>query len=173
MSRHRTTRRLRDLARSLRARLSAPRLDAELAAGADPASAPLLERRAHQLTAASTRRSLARSLEDLIRRAEQPPLPSFVLTPLWGRIRACRDALLGLAERLRDNRAVDVQGVAMVKVLLTDGRSPLYFEHASHSLPFLARRALFALDPPFEASQEKPGHVPVRPAAFAGRPTAA
>jgi hypothetical protein len=62
-------------------------------------------------------------------------------------VRSCEQTLLALAERLRDDQPVDAQGVAMTHRLLTDGRSPFYYEEASHSLGFLARRALGALEP--------------------------
>lgn len=141
---------LRGLALSIRARLATFRLDLELAAGADPDSDPLRRRRARRLMRRSARRGLARSLERALRRAQEPAQPPIFAggVPLQrARVHECRRALVELADRLRDDREVDPQGVAMASVLLRDGRSPLYYRHASHTLLFLARRARFALDP--------------------------
>jgi hypothetical protein len=137
-----------DLLLSLRARFASQRLDRRLAAGDDPVSDPLLESRARQLTSTSRRSRLARSLADTIRRAHRPARQGPIVLVQRGQVDASHDTLLELAERLSDHRPVDVQGVAMVRLLLTDGRSPIYFEQAPHTLCFLARRALFALDPP-------------------------
>jgi hypothetical protein len=52
-----------------------------------------------------------------------------------------REAPLQLANRLRGDRPVDVPGVAIVQLLLTDGRSRLYFEHAFHGVPFFCAPA--------------------------------
>jgi hypothetical protein len=65
------------LPRSIHARLRAPSLDRRLATGTPPWESPLLAARALQLTSRRRRRSLARSLERLVERAEQAPSRGF------------------------------------------------------------------------------------------------
>lgn len=139
-------RHLRDLVLSIRARLAASELDAELAAGADPGSDPVLRRRALQLSSRRTRLRLAKWLEETVRRADESPLPGLAVPVQSDRVAASRDILLALAERLRDGQPVDGRGVAMVQSVLTNAYSPLHFERASYSLPSAAGRALLELD---------------------------
>jgi hypothetical protein len=49
-------------------------------------------------------------------------------------VRAYREALLGIAERLERPGGIDACGVARVMTLLTDGVGPLYSRDAEQSL---------------------------------------
>jgi hypothetical protein len=154
-----------DLALSLRAQIHAPRLDQALARGANPDAGRLLRRRSYQLTSEQNRRCLARALKDLVRRADEPTPPSSSSVSIRKtEVRSCAPALLRLADRLCDDRVVDAQGVAMARQLLTDARSPLYFDDASHTLSFVARRAWFALAPPTTPAPSMRADAPTREA---------
>jgi hypothetical protein len=91
------------------ARLHASRLDAQLAAGADPDSSALLGLRAQALTSPRRRRLLGRALERVAARGP-------VAAP----------QLLALAARLLRPRPLAIRGIAAVQVLLTDGAGPLH-----------------------------------------------
>jgi len=83
--------------------------------------------RAHQLTDPLSLAQLARSLRNVVARAEQGghQLGSAV-TLCTNAVNANREGLLGLAERLERPGPVNPCGVARVVLLLTDGASPLY-----------------------------------------------
>jgi hypothetical protein len=122
-------------------------LDQELARGADPLGSDALSLRTGQLRSGKTRARLARSLLAALELADRqlPAVPGVV--PLVRRleVQRCRDLFLELAERLRD-RELNVQGVAMISRLVTQGDSPLYDEHAERSLGATLRSAILALE---------------------------
>ncbi len=92
--------------------------------------------RARQLGDAHTRRRLARSLRGLIEDSELPATERLsAAVPVCRRaVLPCRQALLGLAERLERTDPVNPCGVARVRVLLTDGGSPVYDPHPARSM---------------------------------------
>ena len=112
----------------LLARLRAPWLDRQLAAGIAPWRSPTHAARALQLTSARTRKALARSLERLVEQAEEPPTParSAVIEPCRPQVREARPILLTMAFRLRAGTPVDARGMARLKLLLSDGVGPCY-----------------------------------------------
>jgi hypothetical protein len=57
-----------------------------------------------------------------------------------------------LIRRLRGNRAVSPQGVARLKILLTDGGGPLYKPEKESDLATAAQAALACLDVGFRRS---------------------
>jgi hypothetical protein len=77
--------------------------------------------------------------------AGPPPLPR------GSHIAGAADELLELAGLLEDLTPVEVRGVAMVSVLLTDADSPLHHNRGSARLVAAARAAAAALAPPTEA----------------------
>ena len=109
-------------------RLQQAKLDAALAAGADPADDPALALRARQLTAQSTRDAIARTLRNLLDAAEEPPEapgPPGPRPPLQrDAILAGQAAVLALADRLR--HPVSTQAAALAALLVWDSASPLY-----------------------------------------------
>jgi hypothetical protein len=129
----------------LRVWLSRPRLDAELAAGADPHGTAMLERRATQLLRPRYRRSLAAALEQVIKMIDAPRHPgvSSAVPVLRGQVAQARATVLSLAQVLRASESVHPRGVAMVWRLLSDPASPLYFSTESGALE---RQAQVALD---------------------------
>jgi hypothetical protein len=118
----------------LAARLRGPSLDRALARGARPESDVALILRARRLLGQRARRRLAAALRRRVaeRRGLQVSLAS--------------ESLLALAERL-ERGAVDVHGIAQVRVLLTDGAGPLHFDRGADTLVAAARQAELALEP--------------------------
>ena len=126
----------------------APQLDERLARGEDPASDRALELRAQRLSGLAERRRLAEALEGVILSAHRGGARySVQVAPRGQAVRDCAGDLRALAARLRDGGPVDVQGVAMVARLLSDGASPLYYKSAPRSLQHMVRSARHALDP--------------------------
>ena len=104
------------------------RLDRQLADGFGSDPIEDLALRARQLTRVRARRQLARSLRARVNDAERPAAPRLsAAVPLSRRaVRAWRESLLGIAERLERPDPVNPCGVARVLMLLTDGTGPLY-----------------------------------------------
>jgi hypothetical protein len=112
----------------LTARVATARLDAQLAAGSCADASAALSLRAHELIGARCRARLARSLSEVLRRANQPwhPLCNPYAALPRARVLACREGLCALADELTAPRAVDAAGVASVQLLLCDGTGPLH-----------------------------------------------
>jgi hypothetical protein len=111
------------------ARLRAPWLDRQLAAGSVPWRSPAHAARALQLTGDRSRGALARSLERLVEHAERPPARltiSAVIPPCREQVHAARPVILATACRLRSRAPVDARGVARLRALLCDGAGPCY-----------------------------------------------
>jgi hypothetical protein len=128
----------------LLARLRAPWLNRQLAAGVEPWRSPVHAARAKQLTGDRTRRMLARGLERLVEQAEEPPSLSraAVIHPWRPGVREARPLMLTLASRLRRSAPVDPRGIAALKDLLTDGGGPVY----TPGDPDTLKRQLEAID---------------------------
>ena len=116
--------------------VSRRRLDWELAAGCGERRTGALAMRARQLTVPSTRRRLARSLRRVVSDVEARRAGGFrAALPLrHNEVRAYREGLLGIAERLEQPAALSACGVARAIVLLTDGCGPLYYRYSERSL---------------------------------------
>ena len=102
-------------------------LDEALAEGACPEGQALLALRAQQLASPAVRRETCRGVERLLR-AEPPPGPRSRAAPTlqYERIEASRPELEQLRDTLAAPTPVSVRGVAMIRVLLTDGGGPLF-----------------------------------------------
>jgi hypothetical protein len=153
-----TLRRLRPWHRVL-ARCAAARLDRELAAGTPPESSAGLAARAMALTSMTVRRELAASLQRILATAGQPQAamlsPAAAVRPVRipiNRLRISRSAVLlaELAGCLAAPGPVQVQGVAMLSLLLADGTGPLYHDGRGDDLSAIIEhvtRALSRLHP--------------------------
>jgi hypothetical protein len=128
-------RRLTRQAVRLRARLRRRRLDAALAAGADPWSAADLMLRASRLSSRPVRQETAAALEALVLFAEHnrrvlPSSQKRVFAPcLQIRcevVREQRETLLALAARLREPEPVSVAVAATLAWLAQDASSPVF-----------------------------------------------
>jgi hypothetical protein len=119
-------------------------LDGQLAGGADPCSSLALACRAQQLCQPTVRRELAREVEWVVEEARRPGY--WRIAPLNQRsITECRPLLLGVAQDLRCTGPVYARGVALVRLLLRDGRSPIYSPSGPRRLEVEVRRAAAAL----------------------------
>jgi hypothetical protein len=132
-----------------RARLRASALDARLAEGVDPVDSDELSARASQLQSPATRSRLAIGLLGAVETAHHPPGGlSAGVSIRQAQVLACESVLAGLAERLRDDGPLGVQGLAITSLLVSDGCGPLDHEGAP-SLLGTAHAALVALTPPY------------------------
>ena len=131
----------------LRVALTAARLDAALAAGADPVDSSELALRAGQLSDARRRMRYARSLRRAIDSAERTRLPVRGASVPVNRaaVLEARPALLALADDLVEIPHPHARGVAMAIQLLRDGAGPLYRPWAREELLTAAERARAAL----------------------------
>lgn len=102
------------------------RLDAALAAGADPWSAPDLMMRASRLSSLSERRAIAATLETLLALAEQDRAVSPRLRIRCAVVLQQRDTPLELAARLRETAPVSVAVVATLAWLTQNESSPVF-----------------------------------------------
>ena len=127
-------------------RLRRTSLDRELGAGADPSTNPQLACRARELCRPTLRRRLGVDVERALD-AARVPAPLLTASILLDRysIGECERLLLGLAEELRSDRPVYARGVALTRLLLTDGASPLYAPSEPRRLEAAARSARAAL----------------------------
>jgi hypothetical protein len=131
-------------------------LDARLAQGVDPVDGDELSARATQLQSPQTRSRLAIALLGAVETAHEPPdgfsaAASIRRAQVW----ACESVLAELAERLRDDGPLGVQGLAIASLLVGDGGGPLYRE-SSASLLGTAHAALVALTPPYATGRDLP-----------------
>jgi len=96
-----------------------------------------------------SRHQLADGVERLIAAAHMPRRGfSAAVAPRRDEVRCARSVLEALVERLRDGRPVAVRGVALVRVLLTEGASPAYAPRRPGALTDWAVSALAALERP-------------------------
>jgi hypothetical protein len=150
----RTLNQLPTAALRLRVRLSRLELDDRLAHGADPTSTPELRLRAAQLL--EQRAEVASAVERSIGDARRPTPVFSARVPLRrAELLECAGDLAALAQRLRQGGPADVRGVAMARVLMTDGASPLYLK-SDVSLRYAVRSARLALDPLGDAVEDVP-----------------
>jgi len=134
--------------------LTRGRLDRELASGRLCEAAPALALRARQLVSPHERRQLARDLRGAVAyvdRVDSRPTISAVVIDRAA-VRSARQAIVKLAERLEDWAPVSPRGVALTRVLLTDGLSPLYNPNSEQS----AIEALWEIDDALEVSAFDP-----------------
>ena len=122
------------------------RFDRLLAAGTSPASDPRLAVRATQLARPALRAGLAHSLVNTLRWVDIPAsrFPSPHVPVDAASVRACSPELRDLARALTDVNP-RARGVAMARVLLTDGGSPLYINGPAEQLRKVVLAARAAL----------------------------
>jgi hypothetical protein len=104
------------------------RLDRQLASEQACECSGALALRARQLTDVGTRRGLARGLRGTVDYVDRHRSGGVVTTVMIDRsaVREARELILGLAERLEGPAPVNPRGVALTRLLLTEGVSPLY-----------------------------------------------
>lgn len=136
---------------ALLSRLLASSIDRKLAAGHSPESDRLLAIRAQSLVAQGMRRTLARTLEEVLAKSARPRRARD------RRVSPCRDRIMAAESDIRDIIAclsaplpVPARGVAMVTALLRDGVGPLYNASCATDLRAVVREVVMALDPSLE-----------------------
>jgi hypothetical protein len=122
-------------------------LDDQLARGADPMQSNELSLRVGQLSSERSRRRFVCALRGAVELADTPFDPLWMGPPLIRRaeVRANRELLLELADRLRGSGPLGVQGLALTSLLVGDGFSPLFCRD-SGSLTASANYALLAFE---------------------------
>ncbi|HYB28152.1 MAG TPA: hypothetical protein VEF89_16165 [Solirubrobacteraceae bacterium] len=110
------------------ARMLAPWLDRELAAGMRPSLSEAHAARAEQLAGERVRSAVARSLEKLLARAQRPtPAAPKATIPLCReQVLAAAPLIASTASRLRSREPMDPCAVARLKILAGDRRGPCY-----------------------------------------------
>jgi hypothetical protein len=109
--------------------LTRVKLDRTIAGGRPFEVTRALALRIEQLTAPRTRRRIASELRGVVDYADSndsvsPRLSAVMIEP--SAVRAGREAILGLAERLQSSAPVSARGVVIARALLTNGSSPLF-----------------------------------------------
>jgi hypothetical protein len=129
----------------LSARLRAHGLDIELASGIASWRSPVHAARALQLTSGHSRRGLASSLERLLEQAQLPTARfyrSAVVPPCREAVSPQLPQILALVTRLRSGEPVAAEGIARLRLLLSDGAGPVYTRgHPDALAPALDRVA--------------------------------
>ncbi len=127
--------------------MSPGRLDHALATGRPSEEAASLALRARRLTSLSRRRSLAETINRIVREAHEGPRGSYLrIAPASRRVVAAREELSRLAHLLAEPGPVATSGVAQASLLLTDGTGPLYNPRSPGDLRASAERAIESLN---------------------------
>ena len=134
----------------LAARLRAPRLDTQLAAGVPPATSLALSLRAQALGQSASRTLLGDGIRHVLDEAGGAGRITRARVPVRrSQVLAAAAELEELATRLLAPGPLAARGLAQVRLLLTDGASPLYSRAAAEELRAATTRALEALHPSF------------------------
>jgi hypothetical protein len=107
-------------------------LDQQLAGGANPAGRPQLVARATELTKRSSRERVAGEIEQLLRFPGESHRLRVGPHPLATDVN--HDEFQRLAELLRSDAPLTVQGLARLRIALTDGTGPLYTDRDGDAL---------------------------------------
>jgi hypothetical protein len=126
----------------MRTRWRRNQLDEALSAGADPHASAELSVRAAQLRSEAERARLANTLVDPVVGGRTRGLLTIGARPRLAALKRNLDELVPLAERLCDERAIDVRGAAMTARLITDTQGPLYQKGDLRGALRIARMAL-------------------------------
>lgn len=135
----------------LAARWRVHSLDTELAHGVAPEARAALALRAHTLGEPRVRSLLARQVRRVLDEAQCPPRPNRARIALRrDEVLAAAEELDALATRLISPGFLASRGLASVRLLLSDGCSPLYWQGATEELRAAVSRAREALEPRIE-----------------------
>jgi hypothetical protein len=117
------------------ARIRPTSLDRRLAAGERAATHRLLAARAHLIVARNSRLRLADDWEHLLTRARQPNVPRSPRLPVQSTtVLAAEHHVRELIALIRQPAHVKPRGIALARLLLTDGTGPLYNPRRSADL---------------------------------------
>jgi hypothetical protein len=132
----------------LLARVRAPSLDRQLAAGCPPGSSRVLAIRAREIASPAARRELAQWWEYVLDQGRRPPVPRTPRAPL------CRDRIAAAERDVREMLTVlagplpiTARGAAMASSLLSDGTGPLHNRRSRPGLGAAVRQATRQMAP--------------------------
>ena len=128
----------------LRARVAAARLDRETASGAVATPGSLLDVHMARLTSVREREGVARAFRHLLDVSNTRSRALLRVPMLSSRIIECRGVVDDITMRLHSPRPVRAEGVARLRMLLSDGTGPMYCD-GDASLDGELRGALAAL----------------------------
>lgn len=127
-------------------RIERHRLDEQLARGASPDASAALSLRARSLIGMRLRRQLALALERVVCDAGYVDHPFRSVVPVCrAGVLRCRLLMEQLGTQLTRPGPVDARGVALLRLLLIDGTSPLYSRLDDGALDRCLQAALAAL----------------------------
>jgi hypothetical protein len=131
------------------ARICAARLDRALARGASPDTSAVLALRARALLLPQVQRELAQQVARVLAEGTDPtPRVRGSRVPVRrNSVRATAHLFRELVDRLSGAGPLSVEGIAMVRNLLTDGAGPIYHPGPAGELRGALDRALAALEP--------------------------
>jgi hypothetical protein len=130
---------------SLRAWLHHAALDHDLALGIAPWRSPAHAARALQLTGRRRRESCAQGLERVLAETERPRAGTrmSVVLPDPSAVLLCAPVMWRIVAQLRGPEPVSAEGMARLRMLLTDGAGPLYAagqaDELDHALQHILR----------------------------------
>jgi hypothetical protein len=122
-------------------------LDRQLAQGASPDRDPLLALRARYLMQPGTRRSLANSVDKVLRSATAPSVPRWGsrVPVARGNVLDAADGLTALVEALSRQVPLSARGLAELELLMGDGVGPVYNPNSPERLPLVVHELLRTL----------------------------
>jgi hypothetical protein len=117
------------LAARLQARTFAAKFDRQVAAGAVPQPGTPLAAHVARLTSVKERENVARAFRRVLQGGPQARAAVQVRIPMFSnRITESRDVIDDITLRLHSPRPVNAEGMARLRMLLSDGTGPLYFQ---------------------------------------------
>jgi len=118
------------------ARMLAPWLDAEVARGMSASLSAAHAARAEQLTGEHVRRAVARALDRLVDRAENPRPVSLIrlVPPCREQVRGAMPLIVAVRSRLLSGEPLAAQGIARLKTVLSDRCGPCYVRSGPDAL---------------------------------------
>lgn len=123
----------------LQARAFAAKFDRQVDEGVTPQPSSPLAAHIIRLTSTQEREDIARSFRRILDGG-----PQLSISVLTNRIEECRNVIDDITLRLHSPRPVAAQGMARLRMILSNGSGPLYFQ-ASTGLAAELRGALAAL----------------------------
>lgn len=126
----------------LLARVRAPFLDSQLAAGRSPRASRLMAIRAQEITSPAGRQVLVRQWVHVLDRARRPPPASTPCAPLQrDHINAAESDIRTMLAFLAGPRPIKARGAAIASTLVGDGTGPLYNRRCPLGLGATVREA--------------------------------
>ena len=132
----------------LLARVQAPSLDCQLAAGCPAGTSRVLAIRAQELASPAGRRELAQCWDHVLDQGRRASVPRTPRAPL------CRDRIAAAERDVREMLTIltgvlpiTARGAAMASVLLSDGTGPLHNRHSPLDLGAEVREATSQMTP--------------------------